>query len=152
MALEQYSRLKQLDTIICSRDKDLFMVPGYHYQWECGAQHAVQPKLVSELGSLRLESAKKLRGDGMRFFYAQCLMGDNVDNIPGIPFYGPIKTFKTLETCNSIPELFNTVREAYRKHYGDIWGERLLETGRLLYMTKELNKDGTPILWEFPEE
>ena len=40
------------DTVICTRDKDLRMVPGWHYGWECGLQPEFELQWVSELGTL----------------------------------------------------------------------------------------------------
>ena len=50
---------------ICSLDKDLLMIAGYHFNWVTGVS-----KLVSPL-------------DGLRTFYKQLLLGDRSDNIPG---------------------------------------------------------------------
>ena len=57
-------------TCICTIDKDLDCVPGFHWNWspsrfERGVYN------VSEL-------------EAMRFFYTQCLTGDTTDNIPGL--------------------------------------------------------------------
>lgn len=50
---------------ICSLDKDLLMIAGYHFNWVTGVS-----KLVSPL-------------DGLRTFYKQLILGDKSDNIPG---------------------------------------------------------------------
>lgn len=149
LSIEQNSRLSQRNTIICSRDKDLLIVPGYHYIWEAGLQPMFGPKWVEEIGFLQLKrGGKKLFGGGLRFFYAQCLMGDKTDNIPGLYKYGPVKTYNTLVKATTKGELQEAVLEAYRGFYGDKAEERLLEVGRQLWMTKELNEDGKPVLWE----
>jgi hypothetical protein len=44
------------DTVICTRDKDLRMVPGWHYGWECGAQREYELREVREPGWLPLRS------------------------------------------------------------------------------------------------
>lgn len=93
---------------------------------------------------------KKLIGTGLRFFYAQCLMGDSVDNIPGLGRFGPKKTHTELFRCTTEEELFTTVQRLYVEKLGEEEGNRrLLEMGRLLWMTQEM-KDGHPVLWEFP--
>lgn len=150
MAIEQYRR--GTETIICSRDKDLRQCEGWFYSWECGNQPSYGPMLHDSLGSLSLsEDGKKLSGTGQSFFYAQCLMGDPIDSIPGLGGRtGPVKAFKLLQGCTSIPELYKAVLEAYRGMYGDAAEEYLLEQGRLLWMTRELNEDGTVKLWEHP--
>jgi 5'-3' exonuclease len=58
------------DTIICTKDKDLDMVPGKHYNWS--------PKKI-DAGVYHVTEV-----EGLRFFYTQCLTGDSTDNIPGL--------------------------------------------------------------------
>lgn len=141
------------EVIICTRDKDLRSVPGWHYGWEVGNQPQFGPELVTELGWLRLSpNRKKLSGTGLLFFYAQCLLGDSVDTVPGLPSYGPVKAFETLSECQTTEEAFKRVLEAYRGVYEASTEEELLEQGRLLWMTRELNEDGSPKLWRFPDE
>lgn len=152
MAIEQTRRGSE--TIICSRDKDLRSVPGWNYGWELANQPQFGPLLVDKVGSIRLsEDRKKIIGWGELFFYSQCLTGDNVDSIPGLgDKTGPVKAMKILDGCGSIQEAFKRVQEAYRGLYGDRGDEELLEQGRLLWMTRELNEDSSPKLWEFPNE
>jgi len=152
LAVEQTVRLHNKDTIICSRDKDLRIQEGFHYSWEVAGQPRFGPAWVDELGVLQLKrGGKKLFGTGMRFFYSQLLTGDLTDNIPGLGGYGPIKAFNALKECKTTDELFNAVRELYRAKHGDEWRDKMLERGRCLWMTKYLNEDGTPVLWEIPE-
>ena len=156
MAIEQ-TRNGLLDrsiprTIICSRDKDLRQVPGMFYSWECGNQPSYGPMLHDSLGSLSLsEDGKKLSGTGQSFFYAQCLMGDPIDSIPGLGGRtGPVKAFKLLQGCTIIPELYKAVLEAYKGLYGDDAEKELKEQAQLLHMVREWNEDGTPKMWEPP--
>jgi hypothetical protein len=149
MAVEQSNRLE--NTIICTRDKDLRAVPGWHYGWELGNQPQYGPSLVTELGSIRLsENRKHLKGEGTLFFLSQCLTGDAVDTVPGLPKCGPVKAFEILQGSETYTEGFKRVREAYRGLYGDDGDAQLLEQGRLLWMTRSLHPDGSPVLWEFP--
>jgi len=144
----QQDRLGALDTIICSRDKDLKIQPGMHYSWEVGGQPRFGPTRVSEIGTLRLRrGGKDLFGTGRRFFYAQCLMGDKTDNIPGVGGYGPVKAYKALVECKTMQELEDVVVEIYKKKFGDEWEDKLLQRARCLWMTRELNEDGSPVLW-----
>lgn len=149
MAIEQTRRPDE--TIICTRDKDLRSVPGWHYGWELAEQPQFGPLLVDEFGKIELSTRRdKIIGYGGLFFYAQCLTGDPVDSIPGLGGKtGPVKAMKILDGVSTLDEAFNRVREAYRGLHGDAGDERLLEQGRLLHMTREL-KDGKPVLWEFP--
>lgn len=150
LAIEQTRRN---DTIICTRDKDLRAVPKWHYGWECYNQPSFGPEFVSELGGLRLSlDRKSVKGEGLLFFYAQCLIGDSTDTVPGLPRFGAVKAFEILDGCPSIQEAFKRVLEAYRRVYGDEAERELLEQGRLLHMTRYLDEWGNPILWEFPKE
>jgi|TARA_Y100000310_G_scaffold161131_1_gene161064 5'-3' exonuclease len=155
MAVEQ---LKSEDaTIICSRDKDLRQVPGMFFSWELGRQPQFGPEEIIDPGTLSLaEDNKKLTGTGFAFFCAQVLMGDSVDNIPGLPGCGPKGTWEALEpVLNGSPNddvrnhLIDTLIDMYDEKYGvGESEERLLEQGRLCWMTRRLNEDKTPELWE----
>lgn len=151
MAIEQCSR-SDLGTIICTRDKDLRAVPGWHYGWELGNQPQFGPCFTDEIGHISLSTDRKsIKGTGLLFFYSQCLTGDRTDSILGVEGLGPVKALKLLEGCLTTQEAFNRVREAYRAVYGDAGDRFLLESGRLLWMTRELHEDGSPVLWEFPD-
>lgn len=149
MSLEQVKR--GLGTIICTRDKDLRAVPGWHYGWELGNQPQFGPLLVEGLGDIRLSDKRdKIEGYGELFFYAQCITGDRVDSIPGLPGKGAVFAFETLQGRVTSKDAFKAVLEAYRAFYGPSGDEELLEQGRLLHMTRSLHEDGSPVLWEFP--
>lgn len=138
-------------TIICTRDKDLRQVPGMHYGWELANQPQFGPEEVSELGNVSLSAnRKKIRGTGVLFFYSQTLTGDTVDSIPGLPGCGPVKAYEILEHAKTEEEAFRSVLTAYKVSYPETAESELLEQGRLLYMTRQLNEDGSPQLWEFP--
>lgn len=154
MAIEQTRRMLggEAESIICTRDKDLRAVAGWHYGWELGNQPQFGPELVTELGSLRLTGDRKhVKGTGALFFYSQCLTGDAVDTIIGLPKCGPVKAFELLEGSVTKEDAFKRVLEAYRGVYGDAAEAELLEQGRLLWMTRELHPDGSPVLWELHE-
>lgn len=138
-------------TIICTRDKDLRMIPGWHYSWELGRQPSWGPCYVVDPGYLIYQN-KKFYGTGLAWFFAQCLTGDIVDNIPGIPGVGPVKAYKILKDSYDKEDMFNRVYEQYVCHYGDNAEEELMEQGQLLWMTRELDEDNKPILWRFRDE
>ena len=124
--------------ICCSRDKDLYAIPGWHYGWEVGRQAARGPELVDEFGYLHLSTdRKKVMGAGSKFFHYQLLHGDAVDDIPGVPRYGVVTSFEALEHARSIEELENICISIYQKHYGINWLDRMREVGRLLHMTRK---------------
>ena len=105
------------DTIICSIDKDLLMIPGRHYNF------------------VKDEFQEVTNDSGMRHFYMQCLTGDRSDNIKGIEQIGPKKAEKILVGCVTEQELFNAVREAYSND------EEFLMNGRVLWIRRKENED-----------
>ena len=109
------------------------------------------PLLVDVFGKLELSpDRKKLQGYGELFFWSQCLTGDKVDTVPGLEGCGPVKAFNILVGSETSTEAFERVLEAYKALHGDNAATILLEQGRLLWMTRELNEDGSPVLWNLP--
>lgn len=141
------------DTIICTRDKDLRAVPGWHYGWECGNQPSFGPMLVDPVGKIWLNDKRdEVKGYGELFFWSQCLTGDSVDSIPGLGGRtGAVKAYKILEGCPDCTEAYRRVQGAYQERYGYNGDAELLEQGRLLNMTRRLHPDGSPVLWELPD-
>lgn len=137
------------NAIIISIDKDLLQVPGHHYMFEYGNVASFGPHKVEGYGKLWLDGTK-LRGYGDKFFFAQCIMGDPVDSIIGIPKKGPAAAYKLLIDTKTYEEGFEAVREAYKAFYGDEGDAKFKENAQLLWMVRELNEDGSPVLWEFP--
>lgn len=71
------------NNIVCSKDKDLTMVPGLRLDLYTNNVW----KLDDGFGSIELVEGKtkKLKGYGTKFFWAQVLMGDPADYIKGLP-------------------------------------------------------------------
>lgn len=142
-------------TIICTRDKDLRMVRGMHFGWACGSQSAFGPEYVDEVGRLnpiiKNDKVVELKGTGMSFFCAQLIVGDTVDNIPGLPRKGPVKALDILSGADTYPDMLKAVRDAYKAVYEDDWDKELLEQARLLWMVCDLDEDGKPVMFELPE-
>jgi len=149
LAIHQTRRLAELDTVICSRDKDLRMVPGMQYGWECANQPSFGPKRVEEIGELELDG-NKLRGEGLKFFYAQLITGDTVDTIPGLPRGGPALAFKTLSHLDTEEEMYEAVAALYEAKKGEEWETYLQEQANLLWMVRETDEEGKPILFVPP--
>lgn len=98
-------------TIIASIDKDLRMIPGWHYE---GGEKP--PFFTQDPGYLYLRqtpSKMQLFGTGKAWFYAQCLMGDRADHIPGLPGVGDIKAYEILHKFKDEEDLEKRVVQAY---------------------------------------
>jgi len=137
----------EIYTVICTRDKDLLQVPGYHYGWE----HHLQPERflheVFPVGQIYQKEDGKVYSDGFLAFCYQLIIGDTVDNIPGLPRKGPAAAYKILSKCITKKEALDAVVDLYKETMGDSWEEYLIEQGNLLWMVRELRKDGSPVVW-----
>lgn len=144
MSIEQTRRPDE--TIICTRDKDLRQVPGWHYGWESGKQGEFTPTFYDRLGAIELDRSKsspKIVGGGFKFFCSQLFTGDTVDTVPGLRGYGPVKVHSLINSCNTTKELLDIVRQEYGKVHGDSWKDVLREQCDLLWMIRERNPDGS---------
>lgn len=117
-----------IKSCIASRDKDLRIVPGWHYSWPCGDNQPEKPLYtVEHLGELWPKWGKPsrtgnvplsdLKGCGLKFFYAQLIMGDTADNIPGAPGKGNKIAYESIKDCTSEEEMYRNVVEVYRSAY-----------------------------------
>lgn len=129
-------QVKNNNTIICSRDKDLRICPGWHYSWECGKQASIGPVETNELGWLE-DTERGVIGYGLMFFYYQLLVGDSADNIPGCPKVGKVKAFKLLTETETDDHL-KLVKDEYKK--AEMSKEYFLEQANLLWMRQDRNK------------
>ena len=71
-------------SVIVSKDKDLRMAPGLHWDFDEEVVIDVQDKF-GDTWLDRSKSAPKGSGWGTKFFWLQMLMGDQADNISGLP-------------------------------------------------------------------
>ena len=155
---------KGFETIICSRDKDLRQVAGWHYTWGRGGQDEIPPGIVEEFGDITLHERTvvptnpdkkpykvyKIKGDGLKFFYAQCIMGDPVDNIPGLKGAAEVAAYDLLKDCKCERECHKAVLDAYINMWGEDGKDRMLEQARLLWLVREKTNEGELIMWEHP--
>lgn len=82
-------------TIICSIDKDLDMIPGWHYNFVKKEKYYVTPE------------------EATRWFYYQLMVGDSADGIKGCSGIGPKKADKFLSSCASEKEMYEGVLDLY---------------------------------------
>ena len=111
------------NTVICTRDKDLWMCPGWHYSW--GTERCKEKPLWFQTPL-----------EGYRCFFKQILMGDSVDNIPGLYGCGPVKAKNLLKPCNSAYDMYVVTSHYYAKYFGSYWEMFYKENAQLLWMLR----------------
>lgn len=110
-------------TVICTIDKDLNMIPGYHFNFVKGEFY--DTKLM----------------DANMFFLRQMLVGDSTDNIPGIRGIAD-KTARKLIPDGSTEEFaLRCIGEQYRKCYKETAQEAAEEIARLLWIRRKDGQD-----------
>ena len=130
------------DTIIFSSDKDLLQIPGDHHDLDFGTSYKTKhgktifrkkylkdghirvddPGILFYYDKFNSKGEKKggdLIGTGQRWFFAQMLLGDSTDDIPGIKSYGPAKVYKLLKDVDSLDEIKEIVYNIW-KEKGDM--------------------------------
>ncbi len=124
------------NSIIASIDKDMWMIPGWHYNI------STKEKFFStDPGTLELvttpNGTKKLIGTGFKFFAAQLLMGDVVDNIKKpVKGMGITKIFQQLNEKDAILKIWEHVVGVYMEAGLDIH-----ENATLLWILREQGKN-----------
>lgn len=108
------------NSVICTIDKDLLQVPGYHFDFVKGIARYVSPL------------------DGLRSFYSQVIQGDGSDNIPA--FDGKMRSAtpkfvqKLLDPLNELTkevDMYNYCADIFQDHW------------------QEKEMPGESITWEF---
>ena len=120
-----YSRWRQdpESSCIATQDKDLNMIPGWHYNFAKQTREFISPELADYN------------------FYHQLLTGDPTDNIQGVPGCGKVRASKLLTDCVGVVHMYEVCKEAYGNDAA------LLENARLLWIRREPGQ-----LWEPPLE
>ncbi len=85
------------ETCIVTIDKDLDQIPGWHYNFVKKDLYEITPDY------------------GLRYFYEQLLMGDRIDNIPGIYGIGPVKARALLASATNEREMYEVVLREYER-------------------------------------
>jgi len=155
------------DTVICGIDKDLLTIPGAHYNWK-----KKEFALVSELEADRNFYTQMLWGDkedhipGLRYCAEETIEEFSLHHTARRGC-GKAAAGKILETADTSEEMYRRVRQAYmaccEAQMGDLGMgfdgrhetgtlQDMLEIGSLLYMTRELREDCSPVLWVLPDE
>lgn len=113
-----------VETMISSIDKDLDMIPGWHYSPEL-------TRLGVTIKPARQYIVSPL--DAIRFFYYQMLIGDPTDNIKGVPGIGKVNASKLLEEGHTEQDWFTIVRKAYD------CDEQMEMNGKVLWLWRKMN-------------
>ena len=119
-------------TVICSRDKDLNMVPGWHYSWPTSNSPEKPLWFQDEIG-------------GLREFYTQLLTGDTVDNVLGLFGVGPkAACVKRVQGMGTEREMFDECFARYSERFGSYAKQFMLENGQLLWMQRSAEDRWNP--------
>jgi hypothetical protein len=105
---------KPWDYILVHVDKDLNMIPGWHFNPAKAKKYFVS------------------LDDAAYSFWTQMLTGDRVDNIPGLAGIGPKKAEKILQGCTDYESMQTAVWKAYQDKGHDY--DYFVEQGRLLWL------------------
>ena len=97
--------------IVCSPDKDLKQVPGYHFDYRTNSE-GIQTVTI-------LQACINL--------WAQVLTGDSTDNIAGLPGLGEVKVRKLFDTAAETGDLndltlMQVVQAQFHKYFGTFYG------------------------------
>lgn len=114
------------NTIICSDDKDLLMIPGYHYNIR-----TKEKQYVDEVSALRA-------------FYGQLVSGDSGDDIPGIYKITGKKATKKIIAPLAYIEAERDMWEYVLGLYGPEHEAKLREIGKLLWIKRTPEDDWEP--------
>lgn len=121
------------DTVICTVDKDLNMIPGWKYDFVKDEKFYIE------------------EDEAMHNFYRQLIVGDSTDNIVGIPRAGVARANKLLSD-KSLEEQWEAIVAEYMSKGGENWEEYLTEQGQLLWIRREVGEMWEPDLSGFGTE
>jgi hypothetical protein len=111
---------KDRSTCIVGQDKDLKMIPGWHYN------------------PVKDESCYITLPEANTFFFFQMLTGDRTDNIPGIKGIGDVRAAKLLGPVKGdIIKMKDVVFQKYREQYGEAAESAYAEVSNLLWIRRE---------------
>jgi 5'-3' exonuclease len=120
-------------TVICSLDKDLKQIPGYHFSWEIVGTGSTGKQWKKEAALSYVTEH-----EGLFNFYWQLVMGDRADNVPG--YDGKMRNVvpkfmemyqSELRDLGTEMDMFEYVYDLYN---GDL--DRMLINGQCLYVLR----------------
>lgn len=120
----------ETETIICSLDKDLRMIPGNHYSFEISGKITKGPN-AGKTWTKPMEKVFVDEHQALWNFYYQMLVGDTADNIKGAAGIGPKKAPAILEGCTTDREFYEAVEPYFSCE------EEILMTGQCLWIWRK---------------
>jgi hypothetical protein len=136
LSIRAYEELAKGNRVyICSNDKDTYQAEGiWVYDW---TQAEAEPVLIPELGRVYLTKNNTIKGEGLKFFASQILVGDPVDGYKPTDAskinYGAKSAFKLLDPLPDTKSVLEAVIEQYKRFYPDIvtyrtWDDKEITT------------------------
>lgn len=130
--------------VIATADKDLRMSPGWHISWKEWFLTRVGQEDYEVIGCDELLY-------GTKWLWMQTLTGDDVDYIPGLPWFvdsngtqkrmGKVTAARFLAGTKNDQDALIIVAALYRTYYKDDWADRLVEQLGLLWMRRDINAE-----------
>ena len=107
--------------LICSIDKDLQQIPGYHFNYNWNYERDENGKYKLNEYNQKIKTTRKglshtSEVESMCFLAIQMLMGDAGDGIKGIPRVGKVKAKKILGGCKNAFGIKRRIVQAYRDY------------------------------------
>jgi 5'-3' exonuclease len=118
LGIEQCYHLnnENIDTVICSIDKDLLQIPGMHHNFLHERNLLVTPL------------------EGLQSFYRSLLIGDTSDNVKGVAGLGKVKSARIIDHLKTEEEMFEVVKVLYKDN------TRLVTNCNLLWIQRKENE------------
>jgi 5'-3' exonuclease len=117
---------------IATHDKDIYQIGHMNYY---NLKSGDTLETYDELGKIFLTDKKTLKGYGFKWFCAQMLMGDIIDNIPK-PYKGdgPVWIYNVFGKLNSLEECWKMVKVYYN---GTNNNDKLWTMAQLLWVARK---------------
>lgn len=123
IGIEQFDNSDKY-TVIVSTDKDMDMIPGWHYNWVKDVLY-YQPITAADM-----------------FLFWQMMVGDTADNIPGINQVGEKRANALITSLEgNLDRVREAVKGMYQKQYGDAWESAYHEVGNLLWIRRKAGEE-----------
>ncbi|AHN84691.1 5'-3'exonuclease (endogenous virus) [Gutovirus Vc1] len=95
-----------------------YAIVGTGVFWKRGEKAGQEKTKRVCIGEKPSSAIEKLKGSGLKFFYAQIIMGDMADNYKGLKGKGMTAAYELLNNCKTEKELYLATLAAYKEVYG----------------------------------